>query len=253
MYQTSTYRAGPVCAGPGRADTAGHGSACTWQGGLGLLVRFGRMILLLAHKKGGVGKSTLAINLALEAAKAGRSLVLVDANPTIDTATTWSNDREEAGHEPAIQVLQRGGSGLHHELTRLDDAHDVVVVDAPGKDSEEMRLGLVVADIVLVPLEPAQASTDQTEKLVNTIEKARELNPQLRAMAVLSWVDTHVWDRTASDATKILAGFPELAGVRIHTRDAFRDCLEGGRGVSEMRDSKARAEIQLLAKEVFQW
>lgn len=213
------------------------------------------MILLLAHKKGGVGKSTLAVNLAVEAAAAGRSVVLVDSDPSIATTTVWAQDRQEGGLVPDMRAIRRRGDCLHHELQLLDDVHDLVVVDIAGKDSEELCLGFVVADVVIVPIEPTQAVLDQTEALVNTITKARKLNPDLRALAVLNRVGTHVFDRSAYEAKKFLYQFPELslAGARIHERKAYRDCMDSGQGVSEMKDNKARAEIQLLAKEVFPW
>ncbi|WP_461171997.1 ParA family protein [Arthrobacter sp. Z1-9] len=182
------------------------------------------MILLLAAKKGGVGESTLAVNLAAEAAVSGRSVVLVDTDPSIDTTTIWAQDRQEGGLTPDVHAVRRRGDILHHELQRLDDVHDLVVVDIAGKDSEELRLGLVVADLVLIPIEPSQAVLDQTEALVNTIIKARKLKPDLRALAVLNRVRTHVFDRSASEARKVLDQFPEmsLAGVKIHERNAFR-------------------------------
>jgi chromosome partitioning protein len=182
-------------------------------------------------------------------------VVLVDTAPSIDTTTIWAKDRQEGGLTPDVPALRRRGDGLNHELQRLDDAHDVVVVDIAGKDSKKLLLGLDVADLVLIPIEPTQAVLDQTEELVNTITRARKLNPDLRALAVLNLVGTHDSDRSASEAKKFLEQFPELSlsRVKIHQRNAFRDCMDAGRGVSELKDSKARAEIQLLAKEVFPW
>ncbi|MFP5018976.1 ParA family protein, partial [Paenarthrobacter ureafaciens] len=76
------------------------------------------MIIVVGSEKGGVGKSTVVTNLAVELAKRGMRIAVVDGDRQRSTAR-WAVDREEAGHEPRIFVVEKLGS-LHETLRELD-------------------------------------------------------------------------------------------------------------------------------------
>lgn len=211
------------------------------------------MILLIAHHKGGVGKSTIAVNLAVEFQRRDMDPFILEADPTVHTSTNWARDREEAGGVP-VQTLQKTGN-LRQTLTDLGDRYGVVIVDAPGKDSREMRTAMTTADMLLAPIEPTQPALDVTEQLAKVIEEARDLNPELKVLAVLNRVPTNTFSKAADQAKQYLAEFPEirLASVRLHERNAYKEALAEGLGVVEMRDSKAKNEIQRLAEEILAW
>ena len=88
-----------------------------------------------------------------------------------------------------------------------------------------------------------------------TIEEARDLNPELKVLAVLNRVPTNTFSKAADQAKQYLAEFPEirLASARLHERNAYKEALAEGLGVVEMRDSKAKNEIQRLAEEILAW
>lgn len=208
------------------------------------------MIILIAHQKGGVGKSTITVNLAAELQARGRSVIIVEADPSVYTSSNWAKDREENGHPP-IAAVQRTGN-LRTTLIDLDNRYDDVLVDVPGKDSQEMRTAMTAAHIVVAPIQPTQPDLDSTEGLVTIIAAAQDFNPELRALAVLNRVPNDVFSRGAADAATYLRDYPELrlAGVQLHERRAYQSSLAEGLGVVEMKDSKARAEMQLLTEEV---
>lgn len=208
------------------------------------------MIILMAHQKGGVGKSTVTVNLAAELQARGRAVIIVEADPSVFTSSNWAKDREDNGHPP-IQAVQRTGN-LRTTLLDLDNRYDDVLVDAPGKDSREMRTAMTAAHVVVVPIQPTQPDLDSTEGLATIISAALDFNPTLKALAVLNRVPTDVFSKGAAEARTYLRDFPELrlATVRLHERRAYQSSLAEGLGVVEMKDSKARAEIQLLTEEV---
>lgn len=208
------------------------------------------MIILMAHQKGGVGKSTVTVNLAAELQARGRAVIIVEADPSVFTSSNWAKDREDNGHPP-IQAVQRTGN-LRTTLLDLDNRYDDVLVDAPGKDSREMRTAMTAAHVVVVPIQPTQPDLDSTEGLAAIISAALDFNPTLKALAVLNRVPTDVFSKGAAEARTYLRDFPELrlATVRLHERRAYQSSLAEGLGVVEMKDSKARAEIQLLTEEV---
>ena len=58
------------------------------------------MLIVIGHHKGGVGKSTLTVNLAAELQRRGQRVCIVEADPTVHTTSNWAADRAEAGREP---------------------------------------------------------------------------------------------------------------------------------------------------------
>lgn len=211
------------------------------------------MIVLVGHQKGGVGKSTLTVNLAAELQARGQDVCIVEADPTIHTVSNWAADRVEAGLKP-ITVVQKLGN-IRSTLMDLDARYGIVLVDTAGKDSQELRSAMTAAHCLLAPMQPFQADVDSTQKLVETITTAQDFNPALKVGGVLNRVPTNVFSEEAEEARLFMQDWPQLPLVStdLHERKVYRKALEGGRGVVEMRDPKAKAEIQLLLDEVLSW
>jgi chromosome partitioning protein len=209
------------------------------------------MILLVAAEKGGVGKSTIATNLAVHLAHQGVDVVLLDTDGQA-TAARFVERRDEAGVAPAVPCVQRTGE-VASTLRDLARRYQVVVVDAGGRDSREMRSAMAVASLLLVPTKASQADLETFPKVNELIKLARGLNPELKAVVVLSMAPSNPVIREVEDARELLAEFDqlELADTVIRDRKVYRDAILAGQGVTELDNSQARAEIQLLAQEFF--
>lgn len=209
------------------------------------------MILLIGNHKGGVGKSTLTVNLATTFQQQGKNVTIVEADPSIRTASRWADDRDELGHGSIMTLRKEGRLGA--TLSELNDSYDVVLVDTAGKDSKELRSAMVVADLMLIPARPAQADLDATVDLVQMIDEAQDMNPSLIPLIVISQASTHSMSSDAQEAKGYLeqaAPSANLVDVVIHHRKAYQVALAAGKAVTEGADSKAKAEIQLLAQEI---
>ncbi|MFC7694170.1 AAA family ATPase [Paeniroseomonas aquatica] len=103
----------------------------------------------------GIGKSTLAANLAVLVARAGKDVLLVDADPQ-ETTATWAAARgEQAGELAPVTTVTIVGKQIRDELRRLADKYPVVIVDAGARDTSTQRAALSVANLVLLPFLPA--------------------------------------------------------------------------------------------------
>lgn len=209
------------------------------------------MILLIAAEKGGVGKSTLATNLAVHLAHQNVDVVLVDTDGQA-TAARFVERRDEAGIIPAVPCVQRTGE-VASTLRDVARRYQVVVVDAGGRESREMRTAMTVASLLLVPTRASQADLETLPRLNQLIGMARDLNPDLKAYAVLTMAPSNPVIREVADAREMLAQFDQiqLADTVIRDRKVYRDALLAGHGVVERDNGQATAEIQLLAQEFF--
>lgn len=207
------------------------------------------MIILLGSQKGGCGKSTTAVNLCAELARTGGDVVLVDADRQ-GTAARWAQDRQ-GRQAPPVHCVQKYDN-IRETLFDLDKRYGIVVVDAAGRDSRELRTAMTAAHVLLVPFRPSQPDLDTLPALQEVITGAKDLNPGLRVLGVLTMAPTNPAVNEADEARAYLSDFPEISALRsvIRDRKVYRDAMSEGLGVVEMDNGKARAEIQLLTQEI---
>lgn len=211
------------------------------------------MILVIGNEKGGVGKTTLATNLAVIAAHAGRDVLLVDTDIQ-GSAQAWATTRDEADIAPRIATISKFGKGLVRELKGLRERYGLIIVDAGGRDSVELRSALVVADHLIAPVQASQFDLWALERLSETVAQAQGLNPDLGACVVITRASANPAVSETAEASAFLAEFEGLPLARAVIRDriAYRRATREGLAVTELRptDTKARAEISQLYREV---
>lgn len=206
------------------------------------------MILTVGNTKGGVGKSTLALNLAIALALEGRRVWMLDGDRQ-GTSTTAVSFRNQAGQLPFIECTHiSDGTVLHAEVVRRSSAFDHVVIDAGGRDSTAMRAALVLSNVLLVPFAPRSLDLWALQDVATLIDEAHVLNPGLHALAVLNGADIAGTDN--EDAAKALATYPQLKYVAspIRRRKSFANAAGLGLSVLEAKpkDVKAISEVQSL-------
>lgn len=208
------------------------------------------MIIVIGSQKGGPGKSTVVTNLAVEFAKTGKDVVIVDADPQ-RSASRWHADREEAGHAPKIAAVEKLGN-VRDTLLDLDQRYGIVLVDCAGNDSKEMRTAMTAAHQMLVTVRPSQLDLDTLPHMLELIEQAQDFNPGLVVRGLLSQAPTNPNGTERLDAGEYLSEYEVIRPLEtvIYERKAYRDVIGEGLGVVEWTNVKARAEIQELAAEV---
>lgn len=211
------------------------------------------MIIALTSQKGGVGKSTLATNIAVALSLEGKDVLLVDADPQ-STSTRWSNERADRFTEtPLIHAVQKYGR-IKPALIDLGKRYSYVIVDCQGRESEEMRTALFAADVAIIPIRCSQPDLDTLATMNLNVEEAWEVNPGLRPYVLLSMVPTNPVIKEEDGARRLLSRMPllRLLEARICDRKSYRDAMIMGAGVVELDGSggKAKAEILDLIKEL---
>ena len=204
------------------------------------------MILAVGNVKGGVGKTTLAINLAIIWALQGRDVLLIDGDEQA-TAMAFTELRTCARGEPGYTAVALHGSAIRTQVRQLASKYDHIIIDVGGRDSVSLRAALTVAHLVLIPVQPRSFDLWGVDQTTELITEARELNESLRAVAVLNAADPQGHDN--EDAATLLRDNDalELAPAIIIRRKAFPNAAAGGLSVIEYGDSKARVEFEGLA------
>jgi chromosome partitioning protein len=209
------------------------------------------MILLLGGEKGGTGKSTIATNLAVWLAGKNRDVILVDTDRQM-TASNWVDRRNQIDGMVTVNCAEKHGN-VFHALQDLSKRYDEVIVDAGGRDSEELRSALVAVDYLYVPLKASQPDLETSVHMNELVQLAHGMNEKLKARLVISMAPTNPSIKEAEEAQELLTELPEfqLSSAVICERKIYRDAMSDGHGVIEMNNGKAVAEIEALANEIY--
>lgn len=210
------------------------------------------MILAVGNTKGGVGKTTIAVNLAIALGLAGRDVLLVDGDEQ-GTAITFTQLRTERLGKPGYTAVSLTGAALRTQVRQLASKYDDIIIDVGGRDTGSLRAALTVANIVLVPVQPRSFDVWALDQVAVLVKEAREINEGLRAIAVLNGADAQGGDNDAAAQVIADADGIEVLPVSIVRRKAFPNAAAEGRAVIEHspRDSKAIEELTGLIRAVF--
>jgi len=209
------------------------------------------MILLFGGEKGGTGKSTLATNVAVWLARRGRDTLIIDTDRQM-TASSWADRRNARVPAARVHCAEKHGN-VFHALRDAAKRYDEVIVDAGGRDSEELRTALVAAHVVYVPLRASQPDLETSVHMNELVTLARGMNPALDARLIISMAPTNPAVNEAGQARELLRELPvfSLSDAVIRERKAYRDAISDGLGVVESDNRKAAAEIEALAHEIY--
>jgi len=147
------------------------------------------MITVVGGTKGGSGKSTVATNLAVMLANAGRDVLLVDADDQ-ETSMDFTNLRNASRPEGAgYTCVALTGRAVLTEVKRLAPKYQDIIVDTGGRDTASQRAALAVCDTYLVPFAPRSFDVWTLDKVASLVEEARDINPDFRAFAFINRAD----------------------------------------------------------------
>lgn len=206
-------------------------------------------IIALAGQKGGSGKSTVALNLAAEGLERGLRVLLVDADPQ-GTVRTWAAVANEAGNVVPTVVSMGADLWKPHQLPRISQVFDLVVIDCPPRHADIQRAALMAADLVILPCGPSAHDAWALVESVELIKAAQEARHGLKACALVTRAATGTIIAKQARGALEQAGLPVLK-TEMGFRVAYQESPAAGLGVTAYAPtSEAADEVRALADEV---
>lgn len=193
-------------------------------------------VIAFVTQKGGSGKTTLCVNLAVAAEAAGGRCLILDMDPQ-GTAEAWYHDREAA----TPKLVKLGADTLADAVRAAErQGFSHVFIDTPGRDEPSVAAAIRIADFCLVPCRPTPADMKATPATIATIRRLEK-----PAAFVLSQTPPRGF--RIREAQTGLAVLGPVAPVMIVSRSIFQDAQGAGLGVGEFEPGgKAATEIDEL-------
>jgi chromosome partitioning protein len=199
-------------------------------------------VITLAQQKGGSGKTTLAVNLAVGFARSGHRVAVIDIDPQ-GSLGRWFMAREAAG-APGLEFATASAWGVEYEARKLARQHDLVFVDTPPKADSDLRPALRAADLVVVPVAASALDLWATEGVLDLAR--REGRPTLVVLNRL-----RAGTRLAAGILGRIDGLgAERAATVLGNRVAYAESLGEGRAAADAARGAAAAEIAALGAEI---
>ncbi len=199
-----------------------------------------RLTIAVICQKGGVGKSTLASNLAAAAHLSGLRTVILDPDPQ-GSLVDWKAARPKSSRLEGLDVKPVGESLTEPRFLKLAAGYDVAIVDGAPRLNDIARLAAMASDVALIPLRVGGFNwwaSEETLKLLDGVDQARAAlavpRPPLRRVFVLN----EALERThlGQSALKALEQLGEEAPVPIPSRVHYAAAATAGESVLTYTD-----------------
>lgn len=211
------------------------------------------MIILFGHQKGGVGKSTVAINFAYQAAKKYDDIMILDLDS--QHSSVLFNQLREANGMKRIACAAEGDRDFKELVVRYGGKRDnLLVVDSGGYDSDVNRAALVYADVIVTPVGLSQIEIFGLQKFRKILKSASEaVGEKITTNVLLNNVDSRSKKKLKELKQYIRKNdeYFNLLETVVHTRSDYKHSYGEGMTVREFnKGGIASLEMKFLTKEI---
>jgi len=211
------------------------------------------MIVLFGHQKGGVGKSTVAINAAYQLQKRYKDLILLDLDS--QNSAILFNQLRTSENLPTIKCVKESDIDFSNFIDEYSgNKENLLIIDSGGYDSDVNRAALIKADIIITPVGISQIEIFGLQKFRKILKEASEaLGVKIKTNVLLNNVDSRSKNKLKELREYIQDNnkYFNLLESIIHTRADFKNSYGDGLTVKEFnKKGTAAQEIKQLTKEI---
>lgn len=207
--------------------------------------------ILCGQQKGGVGKSTLAGNIAVGLATQGQRVIIIDTDKQ-QSCVKWGSRRKTSNILPEVHyatlLAKKGAEGNREFLSTFEKLEgsgnfDVCLIDAGGRDNPELRLSMFVANVLIAPCLPSQADVESLQEFDEMVGDVLAGNPTLKAITILNkcnfGLNFHREIGLARDAIAEMENLSDCPAV-VSERPNFRAAWLEGQSVYDLETNSAK-------------
>jgi len=206
-------------------------------------------IITLAHQKGGVGKSTIAIHLANYYAHNGVRCAIVDTDVQGSVSDAFDSFAEQE-IETFIDLIRRKDFGEYKDLLKRTQ-YELLIVDTPPILTHKLGDLFGISDLILIPMKPAVNDFFALNRTVKFVEDFLQIKPNVKTAIVLNM--TVHGSGIQEDIRNGLKGTPILVlESEIGQRVDFMRCLLSVSSIFKTKNVKAKREISSLGDEIYE-
>ncbi|MEZ4995613.1 MAG: ParA family protein [Saprospiraceae bacterium] len=199
------------------------------------------MIIAITNLKGGSGKTTISVNLAVTLTQRGKSVCILDTDVQQRSSMKWAGDRDASLAHISVYGVEE--NQIIKEAAKLNKEYDIVILDGSPQLADLADSTMLASDIVIIPIKPSILDFRSTEEFILRYRRIKSLKESqgfrsnayfvindVKSMHTLTYKDT----KGAVEAFEepLLYSFPNLV--------AFQDSLPFGMGVGEYSDARAQ-------------
>lgn len=202
----------------------------------------------VTNLKGGVGKTTLSINIAVCFAHMGYKVCIVDTD-TNQNAVQWYGAREP-GLPEVLVVGTTDPKALTKVVENLNSQHDIVVIDGTPNLSEMNSKVMLASNLLIIPIRPGPNDYRAMEEFISRLNQVKEIKPELLACFLVNeYDDRKTAHRGIKNALQENFEIPVMDTV-VKSRTVYGESVLMGSGVYECSDEKAKNEIIVLTNNI---
>lgn len=203
--------------------------------------------IAILNQKGGVGKTTLSINLARALQDAKFKVVLCDADPQ-GSARDWN----DANNGKILPVVGMDRKSLPADIKNIE-GYDIAIIDGAPQTKELTVAAIKAADVILIPVQPSALDIWATNELIELIKERQEISNGSPKAAFI--VNRQIQNTSVGKEVRDVLS---QAGIKVFEAGTFQrivysDSIATGNTVFETQDTKAKDEIINIANELWEF
>jgi chromosome partitioning protein len=200
--------------------------------------------ITFANQKGGVGKSTTAINLAAAIVEAGKSAAIFDTDPQGSVAT-WFATRPESYEFPTADKI-KPNQIADSILAARKAGVDYLIIDTPGRDELTVNAAISGSDYVIIPCRPTVIDIQATLPTLQVVQRL-----QKSFCFLITQSPPRNQASRSTEAERYLSSLGPVLPIRVIQRNAYQDAFASGLGVVEYEPTgKAADECRTLFRKI---